>query len=235
MSSLKRIKLFLGNENECGYLADKKAKNIYADPHHPNPGDVYNQLITRGFRRSGEFVYRPGCDRCKACVPVRILAGGARLRRTDKRNLKTNSDILVRYCKAQYTDEYFELYQRYLSARHAGDGMDNPSPEDFERFLLNPWGDTLFIEMRIEDTCVAVAVTDVAGGGLSAVYTFFDPSLEQRGLGRFSILQQIQLCKDMDLPYLYLGYWVEGCQKMEYKSDFRPQQQYDGDQWITVE
>ena len=105
MSSLKRIKLFLGNENECGYLADKKAKNIYADPHHPNPGDVYNQLITRGFRRSGEFVYRPGCDSCKACVPVRILAGEARLRRTDKRNLKANSDILVRYCKAQYTDE----------------------------------------------------------------------------------------------------------------------------------
>jgi len=141
----------------------------------------------------------------------------------------------VRYCRARYTAEYFDLYQRYLAARHAGEGMDNPSPEDFERFLLNPWGDALFIEVRLARQCVAVAVTDVIANGLSAVYTFFDPGLTQRGLGRFSILQQIALCQELNLPYLYLGYWVDGCDKMVYKSDFLPQEHYDGNQWLRVD
>ena len=232
---MTRIKLFQGTENDCGYLPEKKAINIYADPNHPNPGDVYNQLISRGFRRSGEFVYRPGCDSCKACVPVRVLAGESKLRRTDRRNLKSNSDLLVRFCRARYTAEYFDLYQRYLAARHAGEGMDNPSPEDFERFLLNPWGDALFIEARLGEQCVAVAVTDVMANGLSAVYTFFDPALNQRGLGRFSILQQIALCTELNLPYLYLGYWVDGCDKMVYKSDFLPQEHFDGNEWLRVD
>ena len=102
----QRIKLFQGTENSCGYLPDRKAVNIYADPHHPNPGDVYNQLISRGFRRSGEFIYRPGCPSCKACVPVRILVEKCHLRRTDRRNLKLNTDLVVRYCKARYTSEF---------------------------------------------------------------------------------------------------------------------------------
>ncbi len=233
--SHSRIKLFQGSENVCGYLSDRTAVNIYADPHHPDPGDVYDRLITRGFRRSGEFVYRPGCGGCSACVPVRIVAGEFTPRRTDKRNLKSNQDILVRYCKARYSDEYFELYKRYLDNRHPGDGMDNPTPEDFERFLLNPWGHALFVEMRLDDVCVAVAVTDVTGSGLSAVYTFFEPTLEKRGLGRYSVLQQVQLCRDMSMPYLYLGYWVEGCNKMEYKSDFKPQERFDGQQWIRFD
>lgn len=231
----QRIKLFQGTENSCGYLPDRKAINIYADPHHPNPGGVYNQLISRGFRRSGEFIYRPGCSSCNACVPVRILVNECRLRRTDRRNLKLNSDLMVRYCKAGYTPEYFNLYQRYLASRHAGEGMDNPTPEDFERFLLNPWGDTVFIEIRLNDQCVAVAVTDATSSGLSAVYTFFDPEMTKRGLGRFSILQQISLSAEMNFEHLYLGYWVEGCNKMEYKSDFRPQEQFDGTDWVRVD
>ena len=233
--SFQRIKLYQGAENECGYLPARKAVNIYADPHHPNPGDVYNTLITRGFRRSGEFVYRPGCQACSACVPVRILTAEVRHRRTDKRNLKRNSDLVVRYCKARYSPEYFELYCRYLSARHPGGGMDNPEPEDFERFLLNPWGDTLFVDIRHRNKLVAVAVTDATASGLSAVYTFFDPDCADRGLGRFSILQQLSLCREMGVEHLYLGYWVEGCNKMEYKIDYRPQEQFNGDDWVRID
>ena len=231
----QRIKLFQGTENSCGYLPDRKAVNIYADPHHPNPGDVYNQLISRGFRRSGEFIYRPGCPSCKACVPVRILVEKCHLRRTDRRNLKLNTDLVVRYCKARYTSEYFELYSRYLASRHEGEGMDNPSPEDFERFLLNPWGDTIFIDIRLDGQCLAVAVTDATSSGLSAVYTFFDPEMSKRGLGRFSILQQIALSREMNFEHLYLGYWVEGCSKMEYKADFRPQEHFDGCNWVRID
>jgi len=233
--SQQRIKLYQGSVNECSYLANRQAINIYADPHHPHPRAVYNQLIKRGFRRSGEYVYRPGCTDCSACVPVRIRSNDFNPRRTDKRNLSLNSDLTVDFQKARYTDEYFQLYKTYLGTRHPNGGMDDPDPEDFERFLLNPWGETLFVEVRLGTEVIAVAVTDATADGLSAVYTFFDPAQNNRGLGRFCILQQIELCKAMAFPYLYLGYWVDGCQKMQYKTDYRPQEHFDGHNWIAFE
>ena len=233
--SQQRIKLYRGSVNTCSYLDDREAINIYADPHHPQPRAVYNQLIRRGFRRSGEYVYRPGCIDCDACVPVRIRCADFRPRRTDRRNRAMNADLSVDYCPARYSDEYFALYRRYLDARHPGGGMNDPDPEDFERFLLNPWGETLFVEIRDGRKLCGVAVTDVASDGLSAVYTFFDPDRERRALGRFSILSQIELCRTLSYSYLYLGYWVEGCRKMQYKTDFRPQEHFDGHRWLTVE
>ncbi len=227
----KRIKLYQGSTNRCSYLPEREAINIYADPHHPQPMMVYNQLIKRGFRRSGEYVYKPGCTDCSACVPVRIFAQDYRSRRTDRRNLARNDDLTVSFSKARYDADCFELYCRYLRARHHGGGMDDPEPEDFERFLLNPWGETLFVEVRLGQVLVAVAVTDAVTDGLSAVYTFFDPTMVRRGLGRFCILQQIELCRSLSFDYLYLGYWVDGCDKMQYKTDFRPQEHFDGHEW----
>lgn len=110
--------------------------------------------------------------------------------------------------------------------------MDNPNPEDFSRFLLNPWGETLFLDVRLDGKIIAVAVTDVTADGLSAVYTFFDPEHGQRGLGKFCILQQLELCKAMAYPFLYLGYWVDGCQKMQYKTDFHTQEHFNGHEWV---
>lgn len=230
-----RIKLYQGSVSDCSYLEDKQAVNIYADPHHPEPRAVYNQLIQRGFRRSGEFVYRPGCQQCSACVPVRVLCSEFKTRRTDRRNMKKNADLSVNFHPAQYTDEYFELYTRYLNQRHTDSGMDNPEPSDFERFLLNPWGETLFLDVRLDGKLVAVAVTDSVTEGLSAVYTFFDPEMNSRALGRYCILQQIELCKLMSLPYLYMGYWVNNCRKMEYKTEYRPQQHFNGTVWVPSE
>ena len=231
----QRIKLYQGSVGACSYLDAREAINIYADPHHPQPRAVYDQLIRRGFRRSGEYVYRPGCTACSACVPVRIPCGAFRPRRTDRRNLARNDDLVVAYRPARYTDEYFALYERYLGARHPDGGMDDPDPGDFERFLLNPWGETLFVEVRLARRVVAVAVTDAISDGLSAVYTFFDPDESERGLGRFCILQQIELCRSLSFEHLYLGYWVDGCRKMQYKTDFRPQQHFDGDGWTTLD
>ena len=233
--SQQRIKLYQGSANECSYLDGREAINIYADPHHPHPGAVYNQLIRRGFRRSGEYVYRPGCQDCRACVPVRVRCEEFEPRRTDRRNLARNAALAVDYRPARYTDEYFALYRRYLAARHPGGGMDDPEPEDFERFLLNPWGETLFVELRDGPRIVGVAVTDVAADALSAVYTFFDPDYRDRALGRFSILSQIELCRTLSYPHLYLGYWVDGCRKMQYKTDFRPQEHFDGQEWRRVD
>lgn len=231
----QRIKLYQGSVNPCSYLDNRQAINIYADPHHPQPRAVYNQLIKRGFRRSGEYVYRPGCTHCSACVPVRIRSMEFMARRTDRRNLRRNSDLVVSFQEARYTEEYFQLYRRYLGARHPNGGMDDPDPEDFERFLLNPWGETLFIEARLGAEVIAVAVTDATTEGLSAVYTFFDPRHQDRGLGRYCILQQIELCATMNIPYLYLGYWVDGCQKMQYKTDFRPQEHFNGQDWLQAD
>ena len=233
--SQQRIKLYQGSINECSYLADREAVNVYADPHHPHPRAVYNQLIQRGFRRSGEYVYRPGCQGCTACVPVRIRCAEFAPRRTDRRNLARNAELVVDYRPARYTDEYFALYRRYLDARHPGGGMDDPDPEDFERFLLNPWGETVFVEIRDARRVVGVAVTDVASDGLSAVYTFFDPDYRDRALGRFSILRQIELCRTMSYPFLYLGYWIDGCRKMQYKTEFRPQEHFDGHRWRVAD
>ncbi|ASJ75039.1 arginyltransferase [Granulosicoccus antarcticus] len=230
----QRIKLYQGSASPCSYLDNRQAVNIYADPHHPHPRAVYNQLIKKGFRRSGEYVYRPGCTHCSACVPVRIRCENFTPRRTDRRNLKQNNDLRVDYQPACFTEEYFQLYRRYLAARHTDGGMDNPEPEDFERFLLNPWGETLFVEARLDGQVIAVAVTDATSDGLSAVYTFFDPDHGHRGLGRYCILQQIELCGSINIPYLYLGYWVDGCQKMQYKTDFRPQEHFDGQEWIVT-
>lgn len=231
----QRIKLYQGSVNECSYLENRQAVNIYADPHHPHPRAVYNQLIKRGFRRSGEYVYRPGCNDCSACTPVRIVAKNFRTRRTDRRNLAQNNDLTIEFLPAVYTDEYFRLYERYLSDRHPDGGMDNPDPEDFSRFLLNPWGETLFLSVRLDNRLVAIAVTDATADGLSAVYTFFDPDFDDRALGRYCILQQINLCNTMAYPYLYLGYWVDGCQKMQYKTDFKPQEHFNGHEWEIYE
>lgn len=229
----QRIKLYQGSVNECSYLDNRQAVNIYADPHHPHPRAVYNQLIKRGFRRSGEYVYRPGCTHCTACTPVRIRSDDFQPRRTDRRNLKANNDLQVNFKQSRYTHEYFDLYCRYLRARHPQGGMDNPEPEDFSRFLLNPWGETLFLDVRLNGQIIAVAVTDATADGLSAVYTFFDPAQTSRGLGKFCILQQIELCKAMAYPFLYLGYWVDGCQKMQYKTDFHPQEHFNGHTWVS--
>lgn len=230
----QRIKLYQGSVSDCSYLAEREAINIYADPHHPQPRAVYNQLIQRGFRRSGEYVYRPGCHGCSACVPVRIRCAEFSPRRTDRRNLRDNADLSVDFRPARFTEDYFALYERYLGVRHPDGGMDEPAPEDFERFLLNPWGETLFVEIRLQARIIAVAVTDAISDGLSAVYTFFDPDESARGLGRFAILQQIQLCQKLDFEHLYLGYWVDGCRKMQYKTEFQPQEHFDGHGWVTA-
>jgi len=230
----QRIKLYRGSANDCSYLEGREAVNIYADPHHPQPRVVYNQLIQRGFRRSGEYVYRPGCDGCSACTPVRICCREFKPRRSQRRNLSANADLSVDFQQARYTDEYFQLYKRYLGARHPDGGMDNPAPEDFSRFLLNPWGETLFLDVRYGKELIAVAVTDATTDGLSAVYTFFDPECNKRGLGIFCILQQVKLCNAMDYPYLYLGYWVDGCRKMDYKIDYNPQEHFNGQEWTRL-
>lgn len=216
--------------HSCSYLEGRLARNIYPDPLRPLTNALYSQLIQHGFRRSGDHVYRPFCPACDACVPVRIDVSQFHPNRSQRRCLRHNQDIEINVQPAVFNEEHYDLYQRYLAHRHAGGGMDNPSKETYLQFLTSHWSDTAFIEFRLQSKVVAVAITDFVHDAASAFYTFFDPTMQQCGLGTFAILKQIELAQRQNLSWLYLGYWIGDSPKMRYKSRFAALQQFDG-QW----
>lgn len=166
------VRLFQTLPHPCGYYADRTAQNLVIDPACDHLPQIYTAALTKGFRRAGGHVYRPHCGPCRACVAARVPASEFRPDRSQRRCLKRNADLDVRLARAEYNDEYFELYRRYLDVRHHGGGMDDPDIEDFGRFLYTSWSPTYFIEMRLRERLLGVAVTDFAPTGLSAVYTF---------------------------------------------------------------
>ena len=216
------LDFYLTIEHPCSYFSERASRNIIPNPEYPMHANIYSQLIQNGFRRSGSGIYRPACKNCTDCHPSRLRIHDFKFTRQYKRCLKRNQDIQLELKPAEYTDEYFQLYERYLNTRHEDGGMSNPQKEDFTRFLYSEWSDTSFLTMRLNDQLVGVAVIDHSSDGLSAVYTFFDPTLAQRSLGKFAILQQIKLCEELKHPYLYLGYWIPECKKMQYKADYQP-------------
>ncbi|RMG29675.1 MAG: arginyltransferase [Gammaproteobacteria bacterium] len=229
------VHLYRGPGTACSYLPGREATSEWVDPGILHKA-LYDRLIEFGFRRSGEYVYRPACLGCHACIPVRIPVARFRPRRRDRRCLRRNADLVSRLMPPAFTDEYFALYTRYLAARHPGGGMDDPDPEDFLQFLDSSWAETRFLEIRDrEGKLEAVAVTDVLDVGLSAVYTFFDPDESARGLGNFAILEQIRIAREQGREWLYLGYWIADCPKMAYKARFLPQQRRIRNNWIEVD
>lgn len=172
--SQQHLSLYITREQPCSYYDDRLSANLIPDPQLPMSAELYSLLIARGFRRSGEFVYRPHCQGCAACVPARINVSRFHPSRNQRRCLKRNADLCTRLVTARYTEEYFALYQRYLNTRHDDGSMANPQPEDFSNFLLNSWQSTLFIESRLQGKLLAVAVVDFLQAGPSAVYTFLN-------------------------------------------------------------
>ena|SRR5437899_1364642 len=217
------VRLFQTLPHPCGYFAGRTAQNLVIDPSAPHLPRMYAHALTRGYRRAGGHVYHPQCPQCRACVPARIPIGDFKPDRSQRRCLARNADLSMTIVPARYCHEYFALYQRYLETRHPGGGMDDPDPQDFSRFLYTEWSPTSFIELRnTEGALLAVAVTDLATTGLSAVYTFFEPDERARGLGTYAILRQIELARSRGVPHLYLGYWIAAHPKMDYKARFRP-------------
>jgi len=231
MTESQPIEFYQDSVHPCSYMGGRQAQNIYPDPNKELTNHLYSQLITHGFRRSGNLAYRPHCINCQACVPVRINIANFTLSRSQKRCLSRNKNVSMNVLSASFNPEHFDLYSRYLAARHQGAGMDNPTQESYLNFLTSSWSDTKFIEFREDNQLLAVAVTDVVHDGLSALYTFFDPNLAKRSLGSYGILQQIKLAQDQDIPWLYLGYWIEDCQKMQYKQNFSGLEAYTNQQW----
>lgn len=224
------IRLFQSLEHPCGYWPDRLARDLVIDPTDPHLPAVYGQALVMGFRRSGGHVYRPHCVACRACIPVRIPAARFEPNRSQKRCLARNADLELCIAPARRTEENFALYRRYLDTRHAGGGMDDPAPENFDAFLACRWL-TEFMEFRLDGRLVALAVTDVAAAGLSAVYTFYDPDLAARSLGTYAILRQVERARRERRGHVYLGFWLDGHPKMAYKRAFRPLEYLDGGHW----
>jgi arginine-tRNA-protein transferase len=231
------LALYLTTEHGCSYLDGRQARTLFVDPLARMDVGLYQTLIDQGFRRSGTHVYRPACRDCNRCVPVRIPVDVFRPNRSQRRNwVRTAREFSIVATQPVFDPGHFDLYLRYLEHRHSEGSMaDDSSVESFSRFLVEPWGgETCFLELRLGDRLVGIAVTDVLPYGLSAVYTFFDPDLSERGPGTFAILAQIATARRLGLPYVYLGYWIWESPKMAYKANYQPLEAWDGQRWTPL-
>jgi len=229
---VKTLQFYTTAEYPCSYLPDLAARSQVAAPTHLIDTETYGGLVRQGFRRSGLFTYRPHCDHCAACLPIRIDVAGFQPSRGQRRTWRRQERLAVRMTGLRWDDEHFELYQRYQNHRHPGAGMDDDMQTQYRQFLLTSRVDTRLAEFRdARGELRMVSVIDVLNDGLSAVYTFFEPDAPG-SLGTWAILWQIEQCRHAGLPWLYLGYWIQESRKMTYKSGFRPHQILLSGDWV---
>ena len=231
ISSSNSLRLYATQEHECSYLPDRIAVTLFADPDYPKDPWLQGELTRQGFRRSGMHLYRPHCPACNACEAVRVSTAGFSPNRSQRRNWQRNRDLDVKVLEQTFVREHYELYARYVTTRHAGGGMDAPSEEKYQEFLLCAWAQTRLIEFRLAGKLLAVAVSDKLPDALSAVYTFFEPTENARGLGVYAVLWQMDAARRAGLSWLYLGFAIDECAKMRYKRDYKPQQRFRGGDW----
>ena len=224
------LRLLLGTEQPCGYLPKRLSRSAFVAPQSQLSGEVYGALIANGFRRSGDYAYRPACHGCRSCIPVRVPVAQFAPNRAQRRALRRNDDLVLEH-RSQLDEEHFALYRRYLLARHPFGGMDADDAKAFQEFLGSSWGVTEFWCFREQGALRMVAVVDRLPQGLSAVYTFFDPDCAPRSLGTYAVLRQIAQARAEGLQHLYLGYWVPGSTTMDYKRGFGPLELFDGNGW----
>lgn len=229
-----RPRLLLGSEHRCSYLSGRLARSVFVDPQLTLDAARYGALLDLGFRRSGGYVYRPACGACQECRPVRVPVAQFVPDRTQRRCLKRNSGLPARL-EGELDAEHYAVYRRYLYARHPGGGMDPEDRDAFHSFLSSAWGYTEIIAVRDHaGRLLAGGVADRVPHGLSAVYTYFEPAAAHLSLGTYVILLEIARARALSLPYVYLGYWVPGSAKMDYKRNFRPLEMLTAAGWRRV-
>lgn len=231
MTQLQDLRFVLTPEHPCSYLADQDARTLFVDPTASMTAPLYQQLSQAGFRRSGSYVYRPACKTCKACIATRVVIADFVPTRRQRRIQRRNTELQVQFATSLKSLELYDLYARYIEARHGDGDMYPPTPEQYESFLLGAWSDTHIVTLSLADRVLAAGVVDVLGDGLSAVYTFYEPADAARSLGVNMVLAEIELARNLGLRYLYLGYWVQDCRKMNYKTDYRPLEMFVQDRW----
>ncbi len=228
------LRFFATAPRPCSYLQGRDAISVFADPDARLSTAIYDQLAGFGFRRSGNDLYVPACPGCSECIPVRIPVHRFKRSRNQQKIWNRNRDLECAVLAPAFREAHFDLYRRYLASRHPDGGMDDPAPDDYLQFLSSDWCDTLFLEFSLDGTPLALAVTDRMQHALSAVYTFFEPEAARRSLGTYAVLRQIELAQETGYQWLYLGFWIPGSRKMQYKSRFRPMQAYYEGRWQSI-
>ena len=219
---------------ECSYLPNRQEQLLVILDPSCYSSNKFESLLGLGFRRSGNQIYRPHCPICSACSSVRVLANEFMPTKSQKRKLnKAKNRFEVKYSQVE-REQYYPLYSKYISLRHQDGSMYPPDKSQFQSFLFCSWLTITFIELWDQENLVAVAVTDCMDSAISAIYTFFDPDYEHFSLGTVMILQQLKFAKQQRKQFVYLGYQIDECDKMNYKTQFLPAQKQCNDQWLAI-
>lgn len=226
-----RLKFYVTTQYPCGYLPDQQARSLVAAPAQLIDTSTYGELVKQGFRRSGLYTYRPHCENCQSCVPVRLRAIDFTPTRSQRRAWKRHANLVATVRSLEFSEEHFQLYANYQKARHTGGGMDSDNADQYRSFLMQSGIDSAMVEFREDDALRMVSIVDRLPDGLSAVYAFYDSNIQGASYGTYNVLWLAEWCRQHRRPYLYLGYWIAQSRKMAYKIDFQPLEKLVGLDW----